>query len=376
MRAIAQFVFRPVTLVGLVALAVLAFAQADVWVAILLIVLSFGQNVAYSLQSRASTRTSNLYHLLASVLASLVFFATLRLLILSDVTLLYLAPYILGTMLGSVLGTKLSIWIEARIGAIADLGKEAKGQTLPLFPAVLGLLVILALQFSLLQEYDLLFMAGIALVAFGQNYLFSVLRAARSTDSYWFHMGVVLIHGGLGFLTYSIMVGVDMNWYLFGPYVTGTLIGNMTGAESGKRFGNYLKASWDAHVLSKDAIVWPTFPVLVALALLVPQVIFFGGVSVGAQVAIFGAALLQNCAFSIVSRARQRGHMGYIEWSSVFSNGIWFYTLNILVVGNLAPHLILPYLSGTAIGSLWGQGIAMKLEQRIGALMVPTAAQK
>jgi hypothetical protein len=53
----------------------------------------------------------------------------------------------------------------------------------------------------------------------------------------------------------------------------------------------------------------------------------------------------------------------------VFSTGIWFVTLNILVVNELAPHLIVPYLVGMGIGSLWGQNVAIHVENEIGATM-------
>ena len=334
-----------------------------------IMVLAFVQNVAYSLQSRAGNRSSNLYHLVAAILASLVFFLTLRSLVVTKVTFDVLLPYIFGTMLGSMYGTSLSTTIETKIGAAVNLGQETKGQTLPLRPAVIGLSLLLFAEFAVIQNYNASIMVGVALTALVSNLLFAALRVARNTNAYWFHLVIALIHAVAGFSTYYFMVKVNMDWYLFAPYATGAVLGSMIGAETGKRFGKYIKASWDAHDLPKDEIPLPVAPIIACLFLLLPHWSYFGFTDVVSQAQILGAALLQTCAFTVVSRARQRGHLRYLEWSSLFSNGIWFITLNILVVNKLPPSLLVPYLVGTGVGSLWGQAIAMKIEPIIGAFM-------
>jgi hypothetical protein len=183
------------------------------------------------------------------------------------------------------------------------------------------------------------------------------------------------VHATAGFFTYQILVEVN-NLILFTPYLIGSVLGSLIGAEWGKRFSGFIKARWDAHSLPPDAMPTPHRQSIVCAALLIPQIWYFGMSEWSSQVLLFGAALLQTSAFTVVSRARQRNHELYIEWASVFSNGIWFVTLNILVVNHLALYLWIPFLVGTGIGSLWGQAVAMRLEAEIGATMADKPAKQ
>ncbi len=348
------------------------FPDIPFWESLPLMALAFVQNAGYSLQSRAANRTSNLYHFIAAVFATTVFFVSLAYLIHLKVTLHVLLVYILGTMLGSVYGTKMSVWIERAIGAVAKLGQEKKGQVLPLSKATAGLSLLFVLQIVLqmmfVREFDIAAMLGIALAALVASILFAMLRIVRNTDAYWSHLGFVLVHATAGFFTYQILVTAN-NWVLFTPYLIGSVLGSLIGAEWGKRFGGFIKAQWDAHSIPPDKMPTPHLQGIVCAALLIPQVWYFGMSEWFAEVLILGAALLQTSAFTVVSRARQRNHELYLEWASVFSNGVWFITLNILVVHHLALYLWIPYLVGTGIGSLWGQAFAMRLEAEIGATM-------
>lgn len=361
-----------------------AFPDIPLGASLAIVALAFVQNAAYSLQSRAGNRTSNLYHFIAAVFATTVFYVSLSYLVYLKVTLAVLLVYIFGTMLGSVYGTRLSVRLEKMIGAVADLGAEAKGQTLPLGMALLGLSVLLALEFAVLASgilpYDpshgskgVALAILIALAAFIANVLFASLRVARSTDAYWFHMVLVLLQSAANIAVYGVLVQANGNWYLFGPYLTGSIMGSLLGAEWGKRFGNLIGASWHARKVGVEELLKPWKQTIVCGLLLVPHALYFDfHVLVGAwwqQCLILGAALLQASAFTVVSRARQRNHELYLEWASVFSNGIWFVTLNILVVNDLAPHLIVPYLVGMGIGSLWGQNVSIHVEHEIGATM-------
>lgn len=362
-----QEIPRPSIIVAILICGTL-FPDIPFWESLALMVLAFVQNAAYSLQSRAGNRTSNLYHFIAAVFATTVFYVSLTYLIHLKVTLHVLLVYILGTMLGSVYGTKLSAFIERGIGAVADLGEEKKGQALPLRKAVLWLSLLFALQMLFVREFDKFAMAEIALAALVAGLLFAMLRVVRNTDAYWSHLVLVLGQSAAGFITYQVLVEVN-NWYLFAPYLTGSVLGNLIGAEYGKRLGELIKAKWDARVLRPDEMPLPVWQAAVCALLLVPHLLYFGANQWLAQVMVLGAALLQTSAFTIVSRARQRNHEQYLEWASVFSNGIWFITLNILVVNSLASYLWVPFLVGSGIGSLWGQAFAMRLEAEISARM-------
>ncbi len=82
---------------------------------------------------------------------------------------------------------------------------------------------------------------------------------------------------------------------------------------------------------------------------------------------ILALAYIQNIAFTMVSRARNRDNAWYHASMSVFSNGIWFLTMRELVVADLSVWLLVPYVTGTVAGSLTGGKVSMWIEKRIGA---------
>ena len=79
------------------------------------------------------------------------------------------------------------------------------------------------------------------------------------------------------------------------------------------------------------------------------------------------AAFAQTTSFSLVSRARNRNHMGYHAFASVLSNGLWFVTMGILVTSGMSWVLAIPYITGTVLGSLFGAKLSMKIEAFLGA---------
>jgi len=84
-------------------------------------------------------------------------------------------------------------------------------------------------------------------------------------------------------------------------------------------------------------------------------------------VIIIVLAFIQSIAHTMSSRSRNRSNMTYHAVCAVFSNGIFFLTLNVLVVSGMDVWLIIPYITGTVTGSLFGASISMKVEKLIGA---------
>jgi hypothetical protein len=82
---------------------------------------------------------------------------------------------------------------------------------------------------------------------------------------------------------------------------------------------------------------------------------------------VLAMAFVQNIAFTMTSRSRNRDHMGYHATCAVLSNGIWFLTMRELVVAELSLWLLIPYVIGTVSGSLYGATISMKIEKILGA---------
>ena len=83
--------------------------------------------------------------------------------------------------------------------------------------------------------------------------------------------------------------------------------------------------------------------------------------------AVVCLAFVQNVAFTMTSRSRNRDNRWSHAICSSFSNGLWFLTIGVLVANNLDLWLIVPYIAGTVSGSLFGAEISIKIEKAIGA---------
>src|SRR5258705_443716 len=82
--------------------------------------LAFAQNVSFSIVSRSRNRDNITYHFVAAIFSNGVWFLTFRELITANMTLVLFVPYTLGTVLGSISGQKISMYIESLLGASSD----------------------------------------------------------------------------------------------------------------------------------------------------------------------------------------------------------------------------------------------------------------
>lgn len=73
-------------------------------------------------------------------------------------------------------------------------------------------------------------------------------------------------------------------------------------------------------------------------------------------------AFAQNISFSVISRARNRNSHNYHLIAAVFSNSVWFLTFRLLVINELTYTMIIPFITGTTLGSLFGAYISRKIE--------------
>lgn len=76
-------------------------------------------------------------------------------------------------------------------------------------------------------------------------------------------------------------------------------------------------------------------------------------------------ALVQNTAFSMVSRSRNRNDIRYHLIASILSNSIWFLTFQQLLEYKMTFLLFIPYTVGTVTGSVWGAKISMVIERML-----------
>lgn len=82
---------------------------------LILMILAFLQNVSFSIVSRSRNRSSKMYHFIASIASNGVWFMTMKYLIVTqDMTWMLFIPYTTGTVLGSVTGQSVSMWIEKK----------------------------------------------------------------------------------------------------------------------------------------------------------------------------------------------------------------------------------------------------------------------
>lgn len=93
-----------------------------------ILILAFIQNVSFSIVSRSRNRNNVKFHMIAAFFSNTIWFLTFRELIRGEMNLLLFIPYCIGTMLGSVSGVKVSMFIEKLLGASAD-GHLKKGKS-------------------------------------------------------------------------------------------------------------------------------------------------------------------------------------------------------------------------------------------------------
>jgi uncharacterized membrane protein YdjX (TVP38/TMEM64 family) len=88
--------------------------------ALLITGLAFIQNVSFSIVSRSRNRDNMRYHILAASASNTIWFLTFKQLIIADMAYYIIPFYVLGTVVGSVFGVKVSMKIEKWLGATAD----------------------------------------------------------------------------------------------------------------------------------------------------------------------------------------------------------------------------------------------------------------
>jgi hypothetical protein len=99
------------------------------WKMLIILGLAFVQNVSFSVVSRSRNRNNVRYHLLAATFSNGIWFLTFRQLVRSDMTFLLFLPYVLGTVIGSACGVRVSMFIENLLGASADGHLSPKSKT-------------------------------------------------------------------------------------------------------------------------------------------------------------------------------------------------------------------------------------------------------
>ncbi len=84
---------------------------------LVILCLSFIQNVSFTMVSRSRNRDNMTYHAICAVFSNGIWFLTMHQLVTADLSFWLIIPYIIGTVTGSIFGAKVSMKIEKLIDA-------------------------------------------------------------------------------------------------------------------------------------------------------------------------------------------------------------------------------------------------------------------
>ena len=82
-----------------------------------ILLLAYIQNISFTMVSRSRNRDNMAYHAVCAVFSNGIWFATMHHLVATDLSWTMVAPYIAGTVAGSLTGASVSMRVEQLIGA-------------------------------------------------------------------------------------------------------------------------------------------------------------------------------------------------------------------------------------------------------------------
>lgn len=83
-----------------------------------------------------------------------------------------------------------------------------------------------------------------------------------------------------------------------------------------------------------------------------------------AVLAMFAITVLQNASFTLVSRARNSGSLGFHAAAAVLSNGVYLLVLRQVVQHLDSTTLMAAYLAGSVVGSVAMHWLSMRFIER------------
>lgn len=344
-----------------------------------MLLLAFAQNISFSIISRARNRNSHNYHLLAAVCSNGVWFLTFQHLVLNQMSVSMVLPFITGTTLGSLLGAYISREIEQILGLSADATKDEikKGgaensyyfKNYALF-IILGVIGIL----SIILSKDPRLVAVILSLAYINHVTAGLSGRAKNRGSHKYLTITTAFSAAVWFFTFGFLIKNNMSMALFIPYTVATVFGSITGARVSmaieKAFGfkpdEHKQISTEFKSLSSFIHSWYLLFVIVAscLFLAMYQETTFLILIIG--IAVYGS---QSMTYVISSRASNRNNMTYHLCARLVNGTITFLSYKYFVDAKASPDIFAPVLLGQTLGNIFGQKTGIKIETRIGAVM-------
>ncbi|MFC1751579.1 hypothetical protein ACFLY5_00335 [Patescibacteria group bacterium] len=393
----------PIILVALVGLAFVLFSDQH-FIHGKLLALAFFQNISFSLVSRSRNRNVYNYHLLAAVCSNGVWYLTFSHLVNYAAPIEMIVTYLCGTSLGSLFGQYISKdKIEPWLGATADATKEVeKKKESPVIFIILGIVGTCFLLFS-----GNIKSAGLLMfLAYFQNIGFALSSRAGNRGSHNYYICAIIASSTMMFITFGYLIRSNMALYLFVPYVVATVFGSVTGAFLSDKIERAFGFNPDERIPLKSKFesinaILKTWWLLILVILLGTFIVFaqksffghfgglfgdhtivFGMMVVGHGVGIpltdialplmlFGFVLYapQSATFIVASRAGNRDKLNYHLCARLINGVVQYMCYKYIIGYRMTPELFVPIVIGMIIGNIFGQQIAMWIENRMNALM-------
>lgn len=332
---------------------------------LILMLLAYASNAIYSMVSRSAVRTNVLYHALTVFLSSILFYLVLNRLSENEVSMALFIPYTVATVFGSQNGSLFSMRVEKKFGIKANPDKEAESTPQSIFAKklLIGFVGILGIVAAIFMR-DLKTAAFVAFLAFADNFTYSLLRRSRNTNNATYHIITSLVKSTTWYLLFRELSLSKVALGFFPQYCFGSVLGGLIGQDVSLRIERLIGASADDHLKSKAKHFMP----ITTLATILLAMIATSFLAHEPRLALYLALLsgVQQLVFTIVSRSRNRGHMGYHMIASILSNGVWFLTFRQANLEHWSPDLYLPFTLGGIAGSVGGAEISMQIERKLG----------
>lgn len=85
-------------------------------------------------------------------------------------------------------------------------------------------------------------------LAFIQNVSFSIVSRSRNRNNMQYHLIASIFSNTIWFMTMKALITTNMDFWLFIPYVTGTVSGSLAGAKTSMWIERRLNAQSDDHL--------------------------------------------------------------------------------------------------------------------------------
>lgn len=219
------------------------------WKAMLaLVALVALKNASFSIVRHSRNTNIPAYHMFASCVDGVLWYFMWKELVLSKMSYVLLPPYMLGNIVGGVLGQKSSMAIGKRIKASADGHLKGEGNT-----ATIPALVMLSfgILFFVFTKGSIAGPAIMFALAAVQSVSFSLVSRSRNRNNTIYHAIASIFSNGIWYFVFRHIVRGDMQTAYAPAFVFGSAFGSLLGVGASMKIEKALGATSDDHVQAK-----------------------------------------------------------------------------------------------------------------------------